>query len=349
MEYLLKKCGRFGVVLSVFILLGANFVAAQELTVSGEVLVGYGWVNLESTTLETSGPDGVGEAVLNFAAKKGAFSAQIELEVDDSTQLEVAEHEIVWAVSDKLSITISGQSFGIESAADNTSVINAPAGQIGDEGEELDFGDTGILNVEFAVGEFTIGLALLDSCIPECGYAGLDADDEQVYSSDSERSTTVFHLRGKAGPLNINAYAASSEGGFNTGTELESGGGSGAGFGILFESAAFTVGFDASSSTVECATSAKSLPDIVAGTACAEDVETTNFGLAATFGGFGIHYFSGEESVGSSTTEVINIDVVYTFSVGDATIGPEYRIKTTDTGGTSITDSFLVFGMSLEF
>lgn len=41
---------------------------------------------MESNTPETSSLDGVGEAVLNFAAKKGAFSDQIEMEVDDATQ-----------------------------------------------------------------------------------------------------------------------------------------------------------------------------------------------------------------------------------------------------------------------
>lgn len=313
---------------------GAPLSNAQDLKVTGSVAVGFGRVNLESTDPETTGPDGVGEAVLNFAAKKGAFSAQIELEVDDATQLEVAEHEIVWAVKDSLSITISGQSFGIESAADNTSVINAPAGQVGDEEEELDFGDAGLLNVELTLGGMILGIAFLDTCVPECGTDG-------TLFADSGRMTTVLHLRGGTDAMTYNLYASTSRGSF-TSTGLIDGEGSGGGLGLFFKTGDFGFGLDASTATVNC-------QPLLAG-CITEDVETTNFGLTTTFGGFGIHYFSGEETVGSSTTEVTNIDVVYTFAVGDATVGPEYRLKTTDeTGKPSVTDSFLVFGMSMEF
>lgn len=200
-----------------------------EIEVSGSVAVGFGQVSLgePATDPATSSLDGVGEAIVNFAAEKGAFSAQIELEVDEATTLEVAQHELVWAISDSLSLIMSGASLGIESAEGNIGVINGPAGQVGDEEVALDFSDTGMVNVEFTTGGIPLGLA--------------------------------------------------------------------------------------------------------------------------SVAGFGIHYVSAENTIGANKEELTNIDVVYVMEVGDATVGPEYRSTTVDDGTDSSSDTFILFGMLLEF
>ncbi len=324
---------------AILLFAAAPLTRAAGVEVSGSVAAGFGQVSLgePATDPATTSLDGVGEAVVNFAAEKGSFSAQIELTVAEDAVLDGQAHEVVWAISTALSLTMSGQSFGVEPVDGNISVINTAGGQVGDERVALDFAGTGLMNVEFTAGGIILGLALLDGCVPECGYSSVDA-----YPTD-ERMTSVLHLRGKAGPLGYNVYAASSSGSFNmgAGNALESGSGSGAGLGLLFETEAMTIGFDYATATIVCQQDA--------GGTCTDDDEIAGFGVSASVAGFGIHYVSAENTIGASKTELTNIDVVYVMEVGDATVGPEYRSTTVDDGTDTSTDTFILFGMLLEF
>lgn len=343
MKYFLMRCGGLGCVLIVFILLGANRVAAQELTISGEVLVGYGWVNLESTTPETNGPDGVGEAILNFSVNQAPFSAQIEFEIDEATELAVAQHEVVWSVTKNLNLTISGHSFGLESTDGNISVVNTAVGQVGDEVVFLDFSDAGLLNVELTLGGLILGMAFLDTCVPECGYSKDTGATDEILFTDSQRMTTVLHLRGEAGGLSYNLYASTSRGTFNTGTGFLEGEGSGGGLGLVFKTGNFGIGIDISTVKIPC-------QPLAGDTSCVDDNNINKWGAAVTLGGIGAHYYSEENQTGSEMVETVNVDLVFTFEVAKVTVGPEVRLTSIEsTGGVKTTDSFFLFGMALNF
>lgn len=348
MEYLPRRFGGITYALTFFILLGANCVAAQELNIGGEVLVGYGWVDLESATpentiMETSGPDGVGEAILNFAVKKGSFSARIEIEIDETMELVVAEHEVVWSVTKNLNLILSGQSFGIEPSDGNISVVSTAVGQVGDEEVFLDFSDAGLFNVELTLGGVIIGLASLDTCVPECGYSKDTGVTGGIGFPDSERMTTVVHLRGEAGGLSYNLYASASKGSFNNGSALLEGTGSGGGLGLFFKSGDFGFGLDVSTAQVDC-------QPLAGDSSCSEENTIDKWGVALILGGFAAHYYSAEDQTGSVLTETVNVDLVLTFEVGEVAVGPEIRITSTETAdGVKTTDSFFLFGMAFTF
>lgn len=312
--------------------------AENGFQLGANVTVGFGVV--DSDKADTTQFDGVGEATLAAEAAKGPFSARLEITVADSTEeLDTAEHEVVWHPAEGLAIIISGRSFGVGPEDARTEVVNAPAGQVGDEEARIDFADTGLLNVEYEVGGLVLGLAVLDACVPECGYA-FDAEGERA-TAGTEQSTLVAHLRGEGVPLQYNVYVAQSSGTFE-GTE-ESGSATGVGLGLAFDSESFGVGFDASQATVECS------PEGGA-TACADDNTRQAWGVAVTVGGFAAHYVSITDETGSFSEDTANVDVVYLFTMDDAVVGPEYRTTTvTAPDGTETTASFLLFGMSLEF
>ena len=214
-------------VFAVLILLGLTLVfaggaKAAGLLISGSVAVAFGQVKQESDTPgtppETTSYEGAGEAILNIAAKAGDFRAQIELEVDDAQALEVAEHEVAWTIRERLRVIISGQSFGIEPVDGHISVVNAAVGPVGDEEAFLDFSDAGLLNLELVLGQGALGLALLDTCVPECGFAADKTGPEEVRFPDVERRTTVFHLRAEERGFAYNLYASRSKGSFASGT-----------------------------------------------------------------------------------------------------------------------------------
>ncbi len=330
----------------VVILLLSIFMAvpalAEEIKIGGSIAVGFGQANLESEG-ETSSVDGVGEAAINFSAEKGPFSVQVEIGIADTAEsLDIAEHELVWSPTEPLSITISGFSFGVESADGHISVVNAPGGPVGDEEVFFDYSDAGLLNIEFDTSTLVLGIAVSDGCVPECGY-GLDSAADEPLAPDTELMTLVLHARGEAGPLAYNVYAANSSGTFSSAAVPQEGTGSGLGFGLVFESEAFGVALDYSAATVECAADAGD-------TVCSEDLQQTKSGVALTAAGFGMHYFMGKDEIGTATVETTNIDMVYLFDVGEATVGPEYRVITTkESGAGGVSDSFALFGMSLEF
>ena len=313
-------------------------------SVAAEVAVGFGLVQTEEP--DTSSMDGIGEAIFNFSGEKGPFSGQIEITVAEAADaIDTAEHELVWQAAENLSVAISGNGFGLASSPGYISVVNAPGGPVGDEEAFIDFADTGMVNVEYALGKLTFGVALLDACVPDCGFttATMATEDTEVGDSvlaDAELQTTVVHLRREAEALSYSLYFANSSGTFS-GSQAD-GAGSAVGAGLLFSGGDFTVGLDYSGATSECAT------DATEG-ACADDVETTLWGVAATFAGLGAHYYSGEAETGTETGETTNMDVVYLFEVGDATVGPEYRTTAVEADGSKTTASFLLFGMSMEF
>ena len=322
------------IALGSLLVVSTGTLLAQDLKITGSAATGIGQVTLN----EESSIDAVGEAAINFAATKGAFSAQVELGVaDDPGQaLDTAEHEMVWAISDAMSLTLTGYGFGIASVGGNISVINAPGGQVGDMEANLDVSDLGLANFEYKMGDLTVGLGLVDACVPACGY-GVDGDGNEI-TGDTAAQTMVVHARGSAGAMGYNAYVTSASatvGGADSAT------GSGLGVGVTFDGGSFTAALDYMSSTVGCIT----------GLGCSDDVVFTAMGVAVTAAGAGLHYYSDSVAAGSVTGDAVtNIDLVYTFPVGDATVGPEYRmVTTTPPEGDATTDSFVVFGMSIGF
>ena len=353
-----SRCSFLPPLIAAMMLLGAGVQTgwALEVEISGELLVGFGRASLESTTPETDQLDGIGEATLNFSIAEGPVSGQIEITlVETVEELDTAEHEVTWAINETLSLTVSGFSFGIEPADGNISVVMAPGGPAGDEEAFIDFADTGILNVEWTVGRIILGLALLDACIPQCGYALDSTAAEPVIHPEAELMTVVAHLRGKAGPIQYNAYLSSSSGSFVAGTTLVDGNGQSFGFGLCMnlgcwefgeedeESGIFGFGLDFSTTTTECAPTAGD-------TLCRDDNEVTQSGVAVGIAGFASHYYFSKDETGTAKVEITNIDIVYGFEVGPAVIGPEYRLTTTEpTGAKKTTDSIILLGMLLEF
>ena len=247
---------------------------------------------------------------------------------------------MAWSPTDRLSIIVSGLSFGIEPSEGNISVVNAPGGPVGDEEAFIDFSDTGMLNIEYNLGATILGMALLDICVPECGYE-LDAASAETIHPDTELMTVVMHLRGSIALLSYNAYAAASSGTFSASSK--DGAGSGGGVGLVFQSGGFRAAMDYSQITVECNLDA-------GGAICTDDNEQTRWGVAVNLGGFGAHYYFGEDETGTEAEKTANIDAVYLVELGDAVVGPEYRTTSIENpDGTESTDSFLLFGMSLEF
>lgn len=290
---------------TVFVLLMANLLIAHSalgegVAIGGSVEVGFGIV--ETKLPDTSSPEGIGEATVNFEATKDSFTGLIEITIaETSEELDTAEHELVWSPSESVSIIISGHSFGIESADGNISVVNAPGGPVGDEEAFIDFSDTGMLNVEFKMAEIVLGLAIIDACVPECGY-GLDATTGESFFSDSELGTVVAHLRGSVGAFAYNAYGAQSSGTF---ADTQTGGdGSGSGLGLVLDSGPFRVAIDYAQITVDCSPSASTQT-------CVDDNELAQWGIALNIGGFGVHYFFAEEITGADAEETSNIDIVF--------------------------------------
>ena len=127
-----------------------------------------------------------------------------------------------------------------------------------------------------------------------------------------------------------------------SGSQAE-GAGNAAGGGLLFAAGDFSFGLDFSAATTECATAADE-------GVCEADLETTQWGVAFTLAGLGAHYYFGEAETGADTSEITNIDVVYLFELADATVGPEFRTTTVQAvDGSETTDTFALFGMSMEF
>lgn len=356
MPNLTRNCIRFIVGILLVFPFGSVTTSALPVEISGELLVGFGRASLESTTPPTDVLDGIGEATLNFSVSEGPVSGQIEITlVETAEELDTAEHELVWAISDSVSLTVSGFSFGIEPTDGNISVVMAPGGPVGDEEAFIDFADTGMLNLEVNLGGLVLGLALLDTCVPKCGFAVDSTADDSIIFPEVERSAVVTHLRGKAGDLKYNAYFAESSGSFSVASQLVNSRGSGFGIGLCFnlgcwelnegeeEGGFFGFGLDFSSATTECQASAGDTP-------CTDDNEVTQSGVAVRLGQFAAHYYLSEDETGTETEEVTNIDLVFKFAAGPAEIGPEYRFTTTEpNGGVETTDTFLLFGMILEF
>lgn len=348
------RAGVLGALLACGVTLTAS---AQGPVVSGSVVAGFGQARFESTTPETTQLEGAGEAIVNVFAQQGDVSLQIELEVNDATALETAQHEVAWRITPALRLIISGHSFGIEPTDGRISVVNAAVGPVGDEEAFLDFSDTGMANAEWSLGKFIVGLALVDTCIPECGYAADAEAPGGVLLPDVERRSTVLHFRREGEDLQYNLYVAGSEGGFTQGATLIEGKGSGGGAGLWYERGDFGLGLDASSATVECQRQAGAgAPGAPAskGAPCGVDNEVKQWGIAVRVAGFAAHYYAGEDRTGTDYTETVNVDLVYVFEVGEnAAVGPEFRSTSNQTFGSGAapktTDSYLLFGMSLEF
>ena len=327
-------------------LLAVNLGAAQDLEVSGEFEVGFGRVKLEGE--DTKGLDGIGEATVTLSGEKGEFSAQVEIVLAESgNPFDSAEHELVWSPTDHLAITISGSSLEMEATESNISVVNAPSGPVGDEEANLDFSGAGLLNVNYSSGALSVGAALLDKCVPQCGY-GLKAGNpnapdkaEKGIAPDTELMTTLVHLMGQASPFTYKAYFARSSGTFSS--PVQEGRGQGGGFGIIYSSADFRAALDYSAATVKCNANAGD-------TACSAENKVTQYGLSLNVAGFGLHYYIGVDKTGAAEIETTNIDAVYLIEVGDALVGPEFRTtKNEPSPGKATTDTFLLFGMSLDF
>ena len=342
------------------VLLAAGPVCAGEVEIGGEVTVGFGWLKQKSESPETAALDAVGEAEIDFSAEQGPFSATLALGIAESAdELDTAEYDLAWAITDSIRLIVSGRSAGIEPFDGNISVINGPTGQVGDEEVFFDYSETGLVNVEFTAGTITMGIGISDACVPDCGFGHFrNADDETVnLSPDAETMSLILHIRkdrGEAEGLSFNAYAAASQGSFaNTpDNRLLKGRGRGGGLGLSYKSGSLELGLDASRATVECNPGAIAKDDAAAAlpSPCTADREIGEYGALVVAWGFGAHYYRAQDDAGAAREIVTNVDVVYLFQIEDATLGPEYRVTTTEQTGTpAATDSFLLFAMALEF
>jgi len=320
----------------------ASVASAQAIKMSGGIAVGAGYLTQESQATPKSdslaGMEVVGDASINFSAQKGAFEVQVELGVseDPGQALDTARHELRWNIDKAKAVEISSHSFGIEAVRGNVSVVNAPGGPVGDEEVNIDFADAGVANFEMNLGSMVIGGAISDACVPECGY-GADADGNMV-SGDIGQQSQVAHIRGGDKNLSYNGYYAMSSGVFSV--SGDSGSSTAMGGGFSMETGGMTIGGDYASYTIGC----------VKALGCGDDIAITSIGASLMTKGMGGHFVKHSVDGGAETT---NIDLVYLMEKGPVTMGPEYRQTTTsiDTGfdTVDVVDSFIVFGMSMDF
>ena len=325
-----------GLLVAGVLALGSSHALAQAIKTSGSIAVGAGQTNLQSQG-KVQGFDMVGEASINFAIKQGEFDGQVELGVaDDPNQaLDTARHEMKWALKKDISVTMSGYGFGIESVQGNVSVVNAPAGPVGDLEANLDFSDMGLVNGEMTSGAMVFGVGISDKCVPDCGYT-IDVDGN-IISAESENSTMVLHGRGKSDKVNFNGYYTISSGLYLA--DQQKGQGQAIGGGFAYDGGSFTAAGDYVQATVVCNPNMN----------CGSNLVTTAMGVGFTSGAIGGHYHSESTVVGTASVGVTNMDLVYSMPMGKATVSPEYRSVTYTFPGSSITDTFILVGMSMDF
>lgn len=308
----------------------------QRIELSGSVAAGFGNLRREGNP-DTSAGEGTGEAVLHFLAAAEELSARAELTVVDDNATDTLLHEVTWQAAKSLRITLSGSAFDVPGTEGVLSVVNAPGGPLGDAEARIDYRGSGLIDVAYVDDTWTIGLALVDDCRPECGYAGENA----VFPSE-ERGTALLHAVARLGAFRLHGYLAGSSGSFVVdGTAVE-GTGSGQGAGVVFSQENVRVAVEFVGTQVNCDPFVSTPP-------CPGDVESTRSGAAIAVGGFAAHYVSGEDTVADTTVDVANLDVVYTFAVAGGRVGPEYRAERTEIGLTERTDHYLLLGASREF
>lgn len=336
---------------------------AQGVRIEGEISLGMGRLDQESDPPESISFEVTGEAELKFLAGQGAFSALVEIGIAESSQtenaLDTAEFELRWEITQSLKLRASARSIGIESAEGNIKVINAPSDPVGGEKAVIEFDEIGLVNLEYTAGAYTVGIALSDACVPDCGY-GRYADaagESSNIAADRETSTGVLHLRGETEALSFNAYAASSRGAYysSANESLHQGRGHGAGLGVSYRAGSLSLGFDASQATVKCMPEAVDKDDGAAAlpSPCGDDREISQAGAKVAIGGFGLHYYLGREKAGALREEVANLDLVYIFQIEETKLSVEYRTvtseETLDSTAVAATDSVFLLGVSFEF
>lgn len=317
----------------------AEHPAAEEVKVSGGIDVGFGILDRESTG-GFKNYEAAGTAYINFAATLGEFEVEAEIGFIDDAAVDYTEHAVHWKPADWATVTLSGSAFGVPGVDGFLGVIAGEGtGTLGDLDVYFDYSDAGLFNVNIGTGAVILGVAVSDTCIPECGTDVAPGGAVAPVAADEERNTFIFTVWGEPGGLRYQVYGVSSTGTYSAG--LQEGKGSGGGLSLGIEGDSFEIMTDFSAGTTNC----------VQELGCVDDVESTNYGVALKIGGFGVQFVSLTTEVGASETELTGIDVVYHFKSGNVTYGPQYSQEVFDdgTGTGDVTDSFLYFAISAEF
>ncbi|MDH5753555.1 MAG: hypothetical protein OEZ59_14185 [Deltaproteobacteria bacterium] len=329
---------------------------AQNVKVTGDVKTGAGYMTWQMATPtgteSMSTPQMLGDASIGLEATKGAFELSTKVSVEENPDqmgnpnlagapekhLMHWNHEVRWNIDKAKALEVSGNAFGIDAIKGNVAVINAPKGPVGGLEANLDFRGQGLANFEMDMGNMTVGAGLSDGCVPECGYRRLDLATGELVTATDFSQTLVGHIKGKADKINYNAYYTTSKGTF-TGTK-EIGKGTGIGAGGNMDMGNMKLGADYTSATLVCQDSLFE---------CADPIKLTGMGLSMKMkNGFGGHIVK-HSLAGALKAEVTNIDVVYLKENGGVSYGPEYRQTAYSQGGSSATDSIILFGMSAGF
>jgi hypothetical protein len=293
--------------------------------------------------------DAVGGALLSLTATEGPVSGRVQLifgQLPEETQS--IEHEMVWSPTDSFRLTLSGHSFGLLDSRTNTSVVNFPDVDFGDVSAAIDFRDTGMLDAQVGGPAAWFGLSLLDSCIPECGYALYDPGTGTAgpVNPSAGRMTVLLHVRGTNGSVRYNAYAARSSGRFEDPAlpaQRLGGVGLAAGLGGMFRSGEFRIGMDLSASQVQCNPAAGT-------TACVDDTEERRGAVGVVYAGAGVHYFYGKRRTGTDVIDLTNVDLAYVASLDNVLLGPELRWqRLRTTGEADLTEAWALFTLIIVF
>ena len=310
---------------------GQPALKAEEAKLGGGVDVGFGILDQESTggfkKLEAAGT-----ARINASATMGAFEAEAEIGFIDDAGVEYTEHAVRWNPSESVTVTLSGSAFGVPGVDGFLGVVAGEGtGVLGNLDVYFDYSDAGLFNVNFGAGAVTLGVAVSDTCIPECG------TDNAGNGADEERNTFIFTVQGSPGSFSYQIYGVSSTGTYTPG--LEEGKGSGFGLSLGYAREGFEILSDVSAGKTTCVT----------GLGCSDDVESTNYGVALKAGGLGIQHVKLVTEVGASEVEATSTDVVYHFTSEGVTYGPQYSEEVHHDGVQSVTDYYLHFAISMEF
>lgn len=337
--------------------LAAGSAMAQQAEFSGKVEVSAGRLATEEadsggTTDEDDEswsqlPYLNGEGDLYINASAGDFSANVEIEGSDTGGASVG-HMLNWNASPQLTIQFTGHSSGVayDDAPSDVANWNAP---IGRNAANVGSG-SGLVNLEFAAGVATVGLALEDGCTPGCGI--------DTTAADRSTRTLVIHGRGSQGPLSFKlaVYQASGLLDEHDGTDIEDVSVSGGGnhIGVGFDGGQFAIGFDYATTTLsgvdEELTDAAG-NDLGAGSnpGQEEDESTTKMSLSVQAAGATLIYYQEDTESVDAAKDVSfsknSIYVDYKISPTDGvTMGPEFATQsevTTDDSGAETTEDGL--------
>jgi hypothetical protein len=305
-------------------------VPAQEFKVGGTVEARFGL--LDDGGNGTRQAASFGAAALTFSGRSGDFSATARL-VAAGVDFGYAEHRVVWQAAEGLRLIFSASAPELEGVTGFLGILAGDAlGAPANLRPYFDYSEHGLFALDVAAGGATFGLAISDTCVPECAHDGAGG------FADQERNSLVLSVRG-GGPLDWHLYGALSQGSYAaTPSKARSSGG---GASVQFKREGLRLALDASAASVRCQ------PD----QACTDDLTQRNVGVAAVLGGFALQVARLREQGGAGGPAVRSgVDAAWHFLAGEQVVaGPELSLLRSESGGMRDVDRYVSFAVLLRF